>query len=261
MDRLFRSFSQVDTSTTRKYGGTGLGLAISKHLCELMGGRLWVESEMDKGSTFHFTILTNAISQETVEFKDKQLALAHKRVLIVDDNYTNRRILSLQVQSWDMEVESAMSGVQALEKLSHTPQPFDIAILDMQMPEMDGLMLAQQIRKNHGSVMHLLMLTSLSRQQTVIEPGLFAAYLVKPVKSSQLFDCLIDIFSQKNIRSNYRVEAKPRELPAVEHRPLRILLTEDNVTNQKVALLFLWPSAAVQDAEMRTRAKAPQCGL
>ncbi len=239
MDRLFRSFSQVDTSTTRKYGGTGLGLAISKHLCELMGGRLWVESEMDKGSTFHFTILTNAISQETVEFKDKQLALAHKRVLIVDDNYTNRRILSLQVQSWDMDVESAMSGEDALEKLSHTPQPFDIAILDMQMPEMDGLMLAQQIRKNHGSVMPLLMLTLLSRQQTAIEPGLFAAYLVKPVKSSQLFDCLIDIFSQKNIRANYRVEARPRELLTVEHRPLRILLTEDNVTNQKVALLLL----------------------
>jgi len=239
MDRLFRSFSQVDTSTTRKYGGTGLGLAISKHLCELMGGRLWVESEMDKGSTFHFTILTNAISQETVEFKDKQLALAHKRVLIVDDNYTNRRILSLQVQSWGMEVESAMSGADALEKLSHTPQLFDIAILDMQMPEMDGLMLAQQIRKNYGKTMPLLMLTSLSRQQTAIEPGLFAAYLVKPVKSSQLFDCLIDIFSQKNIRSNYRVETKPRELPAVEHRPLRILLTEDNVTNQKVALLLL----------------------
>jgi len=239
MDRLFRSFSQVDTSTTRKYGGTGLGLAISKHLCELMGGRLWVESEVDKGSTFHFTILTNAISLETVEFKDKQLTLSHKRVLIVDDNYTNRRILSLQVQSWDMNVESAMSGVEALEKLNQTPQPYDIAILDMQMPEMDGLTLAQEIRKNHGKSMPLLMLTSLSRQQTAIEPGLFAAYLVKPVKSSQLFDCLIDIFLQKNTRPNYRVESKPRELLTAEHRPLRILLTEDNVTNQKVALLLL----------------------
>ncbi len=239
MDRLFRSFSQVDTSTTRKYGGTGLGLAISKHLCELMGGRLWVESEMDRGSTFHFTILANAISQETVEFKDKQMTLSQKRVLIVDDNYTNRRILSLQVQSWDMLVEAAMSGADALEKLNHTPQGFDIAILDMQMPEMDGLTLAHEIRRNHGKNMPLLMLTSLSRQQTAIEPGLFAAYLVKPVKSSQLFDCLIDILSQKLIRPNYRVESRPKEVISTEHRPLRILLTEDNVTNQKVALLLL----------------------
>jgi len=240
MDRLFRSFSQVDASMTRRYGGTGLGLAISKHLCELMGGRLWVESEINKGSTFHFTAISDQIEMEEENVNLLHADLVGKRVLIVDDNHTNRRILNLQVQSWGMEPEEAVSGAEALEKIANK-EPFVLAILDMQMPEMDGLTLAQEIRKTHDKQsLPLVMLTSLGRQQADIDTGLFAAYLTKPVKASQLFDCLANLFNTEltnnNVVNNTNIEK--HENLALQH-PLRILLAEDNVTNQKVALLIL----------------------
>ncbi|NJO75176.1 MAG: GAF domain-containing protein, partial [Leptolyngbyaceae cyanobacterium RM1_406_9] len=133
MDRLFKSFSQVDSSTNRRYGGTGLGLAISKHLSEMMGGRIWVESQIGQGSTFYFTILTQATpSFETGDRSDTDLLIG-KRLLIVDDNATNRRILTLQAQAWGMLSRAAASGAEALSWLTQ-PDLFDIAILDMQMP-------------------------------------------------------------------------------------------------------------------------------
>jgi signal transduction histidine kinase len=151
MDRLFKSFSQVDASTTRHYGGTGLGLAISKSLAELMGGRMWVESTVGRGSTFQFTLqaqLTPGALPALLTAAHPQLA--GLRLLIVDDNPTNRRILTLQARKWGMLPRDVPSGSQALELLQQR-EPFDLAILDMQMPEMDGLMLAQEIRRQRGS--------------------------------------------------------------------------------------------------------------
>ena len=147
MDRLFKSFSQVDSSTTRKYGGTGLGLAISKKLANLMEGEMWVESIAGQGSAFNFTILTK---QGTAVLKpflgSEQPDLTHKRVLIVDDNETNRKILKKQLISWHMKPTMASSGQEALTLLEQEA-PFDLAILDMQMPEMDGMELAGRIHK------------------------------------------------------------------------------------------------------------------
>ncbi len=247
MDRLFRSFSQVDASMTRKYGGTGLGLAISKHLCELMGGRMWVTSEIEKGSTFYFTIVADPIEDEDEknQLQDSRAELKGQRVLVVDDNHTNRRILNLQLHHWGMEAIEAMSGEEALKKLQDKHK-FSLAILDMQMPVMDGMTLARQIRKQYSaSELPLVMLTSLGRQQADIDMNLFAAYLNKPVKSSQLFDCLIDIFAHKMIhpkpfipKSHHLSKVVTSGL-LVEEKPLRILLTEDNLTNQKVARLLL----------------------
>lgn len=133
MDRLFQSFSQVDSSTTRRYGGTGLGLAISKRLCEMMGGRMWVESQVGKGSTFYFTVLADSVP-ETISFADDsmQQPLNGKRLLIVDDNATNRKILTLQTQSWGMLPRAPATGAEALAWLSQG-DPFDVAILDMQI--------------------------------------------------------------------------------------------------------------------------------
>jgi CheY-like chemotaxis protein/HPt (histidine-containing phosphotransfer) domain-containing protein/class 3 adenylate cyclase len=240
MDRLFRSFSQVDASMTRRYGGTGLGLAISRHLCELMDGRMWVESEQEKGSTFYFTAVTEIIEipeEETVEVA--QHAIRGKRVLIVDDNETNLRILHLQLQSWGIETVEAVSGEDALIKLQQPENHFQLAILDMQMPVMDGMSLAREIRKSHSKdSLPLIMLTSLGRQQNEINSGLFSVYLTKPVKASQLFDSIADVFVQHPEKPKKTTTPHP-ELMLAENYPLRILLVEDNVTNQKVALLLL----------------------
>jgi CheY-like chemotaxis protein len=240
MDRLFRSFSQVDASMTRRYGGTGLGLAISRHLCELMDGRMWVESKEEQGSTFYFTAVTEIIEipeAETVEVA--QHAIRGKRVLIVDDNETNLRILHLQLHSWGIETVEAVSGEDALVKLRQPDNNFQLAILDMQMPVMDGMTLAREIRKSYPKEnLPLIMLTSLGRQQNEVNSGLFSVYLTKPVKASQLFDSIADVFVQHPEKSKKIISVHP-ELILAENYPLRILLVEDNVTNQKVALLLL----------------------
>ncbi|TMB84519.1 MAG: PAS domain S-box protein, partial [Chloroflexi bacterium] len=165
MARLFHSFSQVDASTTRRYGGTGLGLAISKRLAEQMGGSMWVESQPGVGTTFHFTIRTQAAPAQWRPYLDTtQPQLAGKRILIVDDNATNRSILTLQTQSWGMLPYAYASGQEALAQVQASI-PLDVAILDMQMPDMDGLMLAEQIHRSlKAQTFPLIMLTSLGRR-------------------------------------------------------------------------------------------------
>ena len=243
-ERLFLPFSQVDTSTTRQYGGTGLGLAISKHLCELMGGRLWVESEVGSGSTFHFTVVMDNIADEELQYGRADSHLSGKRVLIVDDNATNRRILNLQLQAWGMQPTEAQSASAALQLLHHqqqVTQRFNLAILDMQMPIMDGVQLAKEIRQWYSvERLPLIMLSSLSRQQIDLEPGLFFACLTKPVKSHQLFNCLLDLFAKRESKLflNPPPPLNITQQLGYQH-PLQILLVEDNLTNQKVALLIL----------------------
>ena len=239
--RLFQSFSQVDTSTTRKFGGTGLGLAISKRLAEMMGGRMWVESEEGQGSTFYFTIFAEPCASKPRSWHAVGAAhLAGRRLLIVDDNATNRRILTDVAASWGMDATAASSGRDALARL-HAGELFDVAVLDMHMPEMDGLALAREMRRlRDAASLPLVLLSSLGGGETGDGFELFAARLTKPAKPGQLFDTLAGLF-----------KAEPAELqPMSEHpfvvaataaatRAEHLLLAEDNVINQKVALLML----------------------
>ena len=241
--RLFQSFSQADASTARRYGGTGLGLAISRRLTELMGGRMWVESQPGQGSTFQFTI--QAVEAKLPErtrpaLTESQPELDGKHMLIVDDNPTNRRILALQTQAWGMTHSQTGSPAEALEWIRQG-KSFDAAILDMNMPDMDGLALAAAIRENRPSGdLPLVLFTSLGRRESGMDGLQFAAQLSKPIKPSQLFDALIAIFAGQAQAPSPAEAAKQRMDPEMAHRhPLRILLAEDNVVNQKLALRLL----------------------
>ena len=243
MGRLFQSFSQADSSTTRKYGGTGLGLAISKQLAELMGGRMWATSDgIGKGATFHFTIRAPVVElppQSRREFIGTQPELQGKRVLIVDDNATNRRVLALQSAKWGMSSRDTESPREALRWLTEGDRaPFDLAILDMHMPGMNGLELAREIRKRLPAL-PLVLFSSLGRREAGDSEGLFSAYLSKPIHQSQLFDALVGLFAQTPV-ARAAEPGKPRIDPGMAARhPLRILLAEDNVVNQKLALRLL----------------------
>ncbi|MBD2100554.1 PAS domain S-box protein [Leptolyngbya sp. FACHB-261] len=243
MDRLFKSFSQVDSSTSRQFGGTGLGLAISKRLSELMGGRMWVESQVGQGSTFYFTVLVESpLASLQSNSCAVQPDLFSKRLLIVDDNAANRQMLLLQSQAWEMLPKAVESGAEALAHLSQGEQ-FDLVILDLQMPAMDGLNLAALIRKQPGcQQLPLVMMTSMGRLETSAEAAQahFAAFLNKPIKQSQLYNVLVSVLGGQLSQS---LQVRPSLLASpvglAMQRPLRILLAEDNVVNQKVALHLL----------------------
>ncbi len=240
MDRLFRSFSQVDASTTRRYGGTGLGLAISKRLCELMGGRMWVESAVDQGSTFHFLIRgPKGPAIERQYRRREQPNLRGKRVLIVDDNATNRRILELETASWGMEPRLTGQPQEGLGWVRRG-DAFDVAILDMQMPDMDGVTLARELQALRGPGLHLVMLTSLGQPEVQVEGVEFAAFLTKPIKPSQLYNVLVEVLAgeqEEPTKQRAAVSAFDGEMG--QRLPLRILLAEDNAINQKLALRLL----------------------
>ncbi len=238
--RLFQSFSQVDASTTRKFGGTGLGLAISKQLSELMGGSMWVESSgvPGEGASFHFTIMVQ-LSAEKEEHDDLS-ALYGKRILIVDDNGTNREILTQQMESLQMTPTSTASGPEALELLAKD-NTFDVAILDYHMPEMDGIMLAEEIKKLHnGATPPLILLSSYGYKDKKNNLALFKATLTKPIKLSHLQNALITVL-KKNGSIVKKYDPVPTQFDGeIAHKyPLRILLAEDNKVNQKVALKIL----------------------
>jgi PAS domain S-box-containing protein len=240
MNRLFQSFSQVDSSVTRKYGGTGLGLTISKALIEAMGGTISVESEEGLGTTFHFTIRSQTTSAETRhQYQHEKPHLVGTRVLIVDDNETNRHILTRQMRSWGMQPQAASSGAEALEWIRQG-QSFNIGILDMYMPEMDGVTLASEIRALHSAQeFPLMMLTSVGKTRGGdMQAAGFAATMSKPVKPSQLYNVLISLLNGQSWPAE-RATALPEDIPPTPPFPLRILIAEDHAVNQKVALRLL----------------------
>ncbi len=247
MDRLFQSFSQVDPSTTRRYGGTGLGLAISKRLAELMDGTMWAESRSGTGSTFHFTIEAKAAPAPVRAYERAAPSqLAGKRVLIVAGNATNRHILARQTESWDMLPWTTESAASALASIRRA-DPYDVAILDMQISaprgpflrmHVDGITLAGDIRRYRDArTLPLVLLTSLGRTEG--SPTLFAAYLTKPIKPSQLYRTLMEVFGAEGEMAERPVVAREADEGLAERLPLRILVVEDNTVNQQLALLLL----------------------
>ena len=241
MHRLFKTFSQVDASTTRRFGGTGLGLAVCKQLVELQGGAIGVESEPGRGSTFFFTVrLTKQATSGRVIEPPTQLA--GMPVLAVDDNATNLEILESQLASWRFEVVTAASARDALGKLESAAavgRPYRLAILDMQMPEMDGLQLAAAIKRRPAIAgTPLLMLTSIGDSMSVeqLKASGLTAHLTKPVRQSRLFDAIVDSTcgaAASAARSSGDVGTTASEVKPVRSR--RILLAEDNEVNQLVA--------------------------
>ncbi|MGR4871659.1 GAF domain-containing protein [Variovorax sp. LARHSF232] len=247
MGRLFQSFSQADSSTTRKYGGTGLGLAISRRLAELMGGTMWAHSDgPGQGSTFFFTIEAPAAqvpASRRHEVLGVQAQLQGKRLLIVDDNATNRRVLGLQTGKWGMHACLAESPAEALALLERGER-FNLAIIDMHMPEMDGIELARRVSRLQPAL-PLVLFSSLGRRESGEAQLLFKAFLSKPIRQSQLFDTLMNLLADHDAPAPPPAAAdgqprKPQIDPTMGQRhPLRILLAEDNAVNQKLALRLL----------------------
>ncbi|MBL8683410.1 MAG: response regulator [Myxococcales bacterium] len=233
--RLFQRFSQVDESTTRQFGGTGLGLAISQRLSGLMGGEITVESEVGKGSTF--TLRVPFLRAQTKGATPQSTAsLKSKRALIVDDNGTNRTVLRTHIEAWGMRAQDTASPNEALQILAQGGQ-FDFLLLDYQMPEMDGVALAREVRRLYPKPPNILLLSSLgSMPRAGVEKGLFSAVVSKPVRHFRLLDVLLELSgeSRRELTGPRGTTTDPSRL-----RPLRILIAEDSPMNQRVALLLL----------------------
>lgn len=245
LDSIFQPFVQADASLNRKYGGTGLGLAITSQLVSLMGGRIWVESQVGKGSTFHFTVKLGLPEKPGKKITPATLSALHGlKVLVVDDNPTNRAILREMLQSWRMRPEEAGSGSEALNKIQSAKtrqESFDLFLIDLSMPEMDGFTLIENIKKiDTCRESPIVILTSADRLgdfQRAKELGA-SAYLVKPVRPSDLLDTIMAIKGATVIDRKLSEPITDQTLP--EFRPkYNILLAEDNPINQKVAVHLL----------------------
>jgi len=242
-EKLFQSFTQADSSTTRRYGGTGLGLTISKQLAELMGGEIGDQSEPGEGSTFFFTARLEKSPGGVQNTPARHTDLRGLRVLVVDDNETNRKALHGQVLSWGMNNGMAEDGPGALKLLRATAErgePYDVAILDLQMPGMDGIELASRIKSDPSlSFTKLILLTSmgLRGEAEQAQRAGFAAYLTKPVRQSKLFDAIATVMGaplETTLEEAQPVLPSRRKGEALSS--VRVLVAEDNAINQKVAV-------------------------
>jgi len=241
--RIFDSFSQVDSSTSRRFGGSGLGLAISQQLVELMGGRIWVESEEGKGSTFHCTVCFGLGTPKTK--RTDLVSLRGLKVLVVDDHATNRRILEEILTSWEMEAELVESGAAAIAALEAAPQAFDIVLMDLMMPEMDGLETVAMIRENEAfAQVPVLLLSSADRAGYSARSRSLgiARSLIKPIKQSDLLEAIgVALEAAPPVETH---DHAPRHSEAPEDEPVavesrRVLLAEDGAINQQVAVRLL----------------------
>jgi len=242
MDKLFKSFSQVDVSTTRYYGGTGLGLAICKRLSEMMGGKIWLESEWGKGTTFYFEIWVKKSEQKPSKpYEGSAEKLKGKCALIIDDNDTNRKVLRLMLDSWGINVNEADSGSVALKLIEKRETPYDVVITDMEMPNMNGAQLTESIKVLEAyKKIPVIILSSLHQTAKEMQQKYngFNAYLTKPIKKNVLLQTLLSVFNIK-VEDKKKHSGKINFINMGKKHPLRVLIAEDNVINQKVASRLL----------------------
>ncbi len=243
--RLFRSFTQADASTTRRYGGTGLGLTISRKLARLMGGEIGVESDSGRGSTFWFTIRFEKQPAGAHPAPPPRADLHGLRVLAVDDNATNLRILDRQLDAWGMIGASTHDGHCALKMLSEAAErgePYDLAIVDGQMPKMDGVQLSRRIKSDPAlSRTRVVLLTSMGQRgegSEIREAGI-EAYLTKPVKQFELYDCLTTVIGSPGDAAQRQLVTRHSLNEAKARYRAHVLVAEDNAINQKVAMKML----------------------
>jgi CheY-like chemotaxis protein len=238
LNSLFQAFTQVDSSTTRKYGGTGLGLVISKRLVELMGGIIHADSKPAKGTTFYFTIKVEESSEAAVTMPVSAEIMQHKKVLVVDDNATNRMILRKQLEFWKIAAIAVESGEEALGVLS-TQHDFDLVITDMHMPQMDGVQLAQRIKKVHKHL-PIILLSSVGDEKNKLYKDVFASTVMKPVRRSDLQKVIIQSLSN-NVPSSNEKELPEQKLSTnfASSHPLKILIAEDNAVNQTLIMMVM----------------------
>ncbi len=239
-EKLFRAFSQADSSTTRKYGGTGLGLAISQRLTRLMKGEIWVESKSGQGSTFHFTIKA-AQADRSIDKDEERLlqTLKNRRVMVIDDNNTNLRVLLKQLRLWGMQAFSESDPRIGLE--STLKQEVDLLITDYEMPMLSGLDLSRKLKEAKPELPIIMLSSAYVEMEEAEKHRLFRYYLNKPTKHSQLMQCMGEIFRDKEKAAPAKTEKPQEQLlqDLGEKFPLRILLAEDNAVNQKLAVLTL----------------------
>ena len=240
--KLFQSFTQADTSTTRKYGGTGLGLAISKKLVNMMGGEIWVESEYGQGTTFNFTASFGLGKERAKKRFVTSTDLRGTKALVVDDNVTSRQIIKDMLESFTFEVTMAASGPEGISELEHAPQdqPFELVVMDWKMPEMDGIQAAERI-KSHPDLIKIpaiILVTAYGREEVMqqAEQVGLDGFLLKPVSPSLLFDATMQAFGEtipEESRARRRDQKEIRTLNQIQGA--HVLLVEDNEINQQVA--------------------------
>ncbi len=247
--QLFQPFIQVDASINRKYGGTGLGLAICKQLVNLMGGNIGVDSQLGKGAKFWFELTFSKQSLSVSPVKEVELLTNH-RLLIVDDNITNRKIIYHQVTRWGMQVDEAATANVALKALAESVEqgkPYDLALINMQIPEIDGITLGTQLKANSATNKIPLILLTATNQRDEVERAInlgFSGYLAKPIKASRLFDSIMNILGSQLDLENFKdykikqnlLTTEIQQSPSTTKFKLRLLLAENNLVNQKVAL-------------------------
>lgn len=241
LDKLFKAFSQVDASTTRKYGGTGLGLVICKKLVEIMGGNLQVSSEQEQGATFFFTISAKVSKEPLINYVNTSYDdLDKKKILIVDDNMTNLSILKSQLDQWELITLSATSGEEAL-KIIKDKIPVDLVLTDMHMPDMDGTDLAKNI-KEFNPQLPVILLSSIGEYNFKQNEGLFVSTLVKPIKQKMLFTQIFDTLKNKKkqtVDDDIIISSQTPHKNLAKLYPWNILLAEDDAINQFVAKTIL----------------------